>query len=185
MIKKKKLLLFILIAIVFVQCKSISKFHKKKEEKKSDKTEVEIIADGFFYYSFSKKLGYDLEGSEEKEFVKMVDAWLGVPYKYGGCSKEGTDCSCFVSAFYRDYFKVNLPRKSEDMQKLSMEIDASDLQTGDLLFFKIKSEKVSHVGIYISKKHFVHATTSKGVMINSLDENYYKTYFLKAGRIRE
>ena len=130
-------------------------------------------------------MGYQLNGDEDIQFLDMVDSWLGVPYKYGGCSKEGTDCSCFVYSFYKDFYNITLARKSEDMQKEAIEIDLAKIQTGDLVFFKIKTEKTSHVGIYISKNRFVHSTTSKGVMINSLDENYYKTYFYKAGRIKK
>lgn len=118
-----------------------------------------------------------------KKFIETVNAWLGVPYKYGGCSKDGTDCSCFVSTFYKDVYGISLPRKSEDMQLQSKTIEKDALQQGDLVFFKIEDVKISHVGIYISKGHFVHSTTSKGVMINSLDENYYKKYFHKAGRV--
>ena len=59
----------------------------------------------------------------------------------------------------------------------------NELQQGDIIFYKINGQKISHVGIYISKNHFVHASTSKGVMINSLDEPYYKKYYSGAGRV--
>ena len=171
-----KIFYFILIFASFTACKSNAKMQKTKtiQEQKFD-----------FYETYSQKLGYKLEGSEEKKFIETVDAWLGVPYKYGGCAKDGTDCSCFVSSFYKDVFGILLPRKSEDMKLLTttIEIVKDSLQQGDLVFFKITGEKVSHVGIYISKGYFVHATTSKGVMINSLDENYYKKYYLTAGRV--
>jgi len=173
-----KILIFILICIISVQCKSVSKSSKNKDLKAKENSDL------VFYEKYSKIFGYILEKNEEKAFIEMVDTWLGVPYKYGGCSKEGTDCSCFVSAFYKDFFKINLPRKSEDMYKQTEQIEINNLQWGDLVFFKIKSDKISHVGIYISSKHFIHATTSKGVMINSLDENYYKNYFYKAGRVK-
>lgn len=182
MIKKINLVLILLSAFILINCKSANKTRKPKV---IEKTENEKRAEAFFYHNYSKKLGYQLKGNEDLGFLEMVESWLGVPYKYGGCDKSGTDCSCFVAEFYKEYFKINLPRKSDDMQKQSKEIDVIDLQTGDLVFFKIKSEKTSHVGIYISNQHFVHATTSKGVMINSLDENYYKTYFFKAGRIKQ
>jgi hypothetical protein len=170
-----KIILFILIIAVFTACKSTSKLHKQEHLTHKSSSE--------FYKIYSQKLGYDLEGSEEKKFVEIVNAWLGVPYKYGGCTMEGTDCSCFVSVFYKDVYGISLPRKSEDMQLQSKTIEKDALQQGDLVFFKIEDVKVSHVGIYISKGHFVHSTTSKGVMINNLDENYYKKYFHKAGRV--
>jgi hypothetical protein len=162
------------ILIAFTACKSTSKIHKAIDVPKSETG---------FYEIYSHKLGYELNGSEEMKFIKSVDEWLGVPYKYGGCTKDGTDCSCFVSCFYQNVYGISLPRRSEDMKLQSKTIEKEALKQGDLVFFKITGEKISHVGIYISKGFFVHATTSKGVMINSLDENYYKKYFLTAGRI--
>ncbi|MFZ4400690.1 MAG: C40 family peptidase [Bacteroidales bacterium] len=175
--KLKLILFFFLLSFaVITACKSSSKIRKEESSHK--------LKSGF-YENYSRKLGYQLNGSEDKIFLETVVAWLGVPYKYGGCSKDGTDCSCFVSCFYREVFGINLPRKSEDMQQQSKTIEKETLQQGDLVFFKIAGEKVSHVGIYISQGHFVHATTYKGVMINSLEENYYKKYFHKAGRIEK
>jgi cell wall-associated NlpC family hydrolase len=164
-----------MIFLAFTACKSSSKTHKNPAIHKNNPD---------FYENYSKKLGYELEGSEDRKFLENVVAWIGVPYKYGGCTKEGTDCSCFVSSIYKDVFGITLPRKSEDIQQLTVSIDKEILKQGDLIFFKITGEKVSHVGIYISKKYFIHATTSKGVIINSLDERYYQKYFHKAGRVK-
>ncbi len=170
-----KIFFCIIVLAVFTACKSTSKIHKETPTQKPSSN---------FYETYSQKLGYTLDGSEDKKIIEKIASWLGVPYKYGGCSKEGTDCSCFVYAFYKDVFGITLPRKSEDMQQQSKHIEKKDLQQGDLVFLRIAGEKVSHVGIYISKGHFVHATTSKGVMINSLDENYYKKYYYTAGRVK-
>jgi len=172
MYTKQNTIYFLLILVIFSACKSNSRLHKTLPVQGSD-----------FYESYSQKLGYELDGSENKKLIETVHAWLGVPYKYGGCTKDGTDCSCFVSSLYKDVFGITLPRKSEEIKQKSKPIEKEILQQGDLVFFKITGEKVSHVGIYISKGHFVHATTSKGVMINSLDENYYKKYYLASGRM--
>ncbi len=174
MIIKLKLFSLIFIILAFTACKSTSRIKKDNPSNKPSSG---------FYDCYSQKLGYSLKGSEEKKFIEEVNAWLGVPYKYGGCDKNGTDCSCFVSSFYKDLYGISLPRKSEDMKQQTKTIDNKSLQQGDLVFFKITGEKISHVGIYISKGYFVHATTSKGVMINSLSENYYKKYYLTAGRV--
>ena len=168
-----KIFLFILALAAFTACKSTSKTHTLTKQNAE------------FYQTYSQKLGCELDGSEEKRFVETINTWIGVPYKYGGCDKTGIDCSCFVNIFYKDVFGITLPRKSEDMQQQSKIIEKHALQQGDLIFFKIEEEKVSHVGIYISKGHFVHSTTSKGVIINSLDENYYKKYYHTAGRMKQ
>lgn len=167
-------LFFIMILIAsLAACKSTSKIKKETASKQTTTPSYQVYA---------QKLGFELNGNEDSKFLETVISWLGVPYKYGGCSKEGTDCSCFVNAFYKEMYNKSLPRKSEDMQQQSKKLEIKDLHQGDLVFFKIFGEKVSHVGIYVSNMHFVHATTSKGVMINSLEENYYKKYFYSAGR---
>lgn len=136
-----------------------------------------------FYKKYSEKLGVELCGKEDKEFIKQITDWLGVPYVYGGESKEGTDCSGFVQTFYKNYNKTVLNRTAADLVKNCDTINKKDLQIGDLVFFKINNTKVSHVGIYLGKDRFIHAS-SKGVMVNSLTENYYKKYFFAAGRIK-
>jgi hypothetical protein len=156
-----------------IGCKSPSKIQNRSVSKNTN---------NYSNLNYSQKLGYELNGNENEKFLETVVSWLGVPYKYGGCSKEGTDCSCFVNAFYKEMYGKTLTRRSEDIMMQSIPVNKEALAEGDLVFFKITAEKVSHVGIYISKGHFIHATTSKGVMINSLEENYYKKYFFSAGR---
>lgn len=168
--------------LILVSCKTSSKIQKERNKPLSNLSKDEGNKKSNFYDIASQKLGYTLIGNEDTKFLSNAIDWLGVPYKYGGCTKEGTDCSCFVITFYKDVYGINLPRKSEDMLAKSTVIDRENLTTGDLLFFKIAGDKVSHVAIYVSKGNFIHATTSKGVMINNLEENYYKKYYYKAGR---
>ena len=150
-----------------------------KENKKILKKDTNIA----FYKEYSIKLGYELEGYEDMDFIKMIASWIGVPYKFGGCSREGIDCSCFVNTFYNEFYGITLRRRAEDMQMDIHPVDINELQQGDIIFYKIAGQKISHVGIYISKKRFIHASTSKGVMINSLDEAYYAKYYSGAGRV--
>lgn len=168
--------------ITFYSCKTTSKTHKEIKQPTKISNDGEIKKNNF-YLNASQKLGYNLAGDEDTKFISNAVDWIGVPYKYGGCTKEGTDCSCFVITFFKEVYGINLPRKSEDMLAKTNIIERENLKIGDLLFFKISGDKVSHVAIYISKGNFIHATTSKGVMVNNLDENYYKKYFFKAGRI--
>ncbi len=175
--------ILIFISLIFTfSCKTASKTQKEKNKHTNEIKEVDFKKNNFYEIA-SQKLGYNLNGNEDTKFLSHAIDWLGVPYKYGGCTKEGTDCSCFVITFYKEVYGINLPRKSEDMLAKANEVERESLKTGDLLFFKIAGDKVSHVAIYISKDNFIHATTSKGVMINNLDENYYKKYYFKAGRI--
>lgn len=109
--------------------------------------------------------------------------WLGTKYKYSGNSSEGIDCSGFVSMVYQNVFCVDLSGSASRIYSLSSAIEKSELKEGDLLFFKINKEHVSHVGLYLGNNKFAHATTKAGVIISDLDEVYYQKYFYKAGRV--
>jgi len=136
-----------------------------------------------FYSVYSKKLGVKLEGKENKKLIKSMAAWKGTPYKYGGTTKKGTDCSGFVSTIYKEVYNKKLHRRSRDMIKDVRIIRKSKLKTGDLIFFKTRGRKISHVGIYIADNKFIHAA-SKGVVVNNLDQAYYKKTYYKSGKVK-
>jgi lipoprotein Spr len=119
-----------------------------------------------------------------KNFQKLVNDWLGSPYKYGGCTKEGTDCSGMVYTFYKEVYQIELPRSSEEIYKKARKIDENQVKPGDLVFFAIKNKQVSHVGMYLSERKFIHSSTSKGVIVSSLNELYYKERFIGFGAYR-
>lgn len=125
-----------------------------------------------------QKLNIELDESSNIKLYRLIDEWYGTPHKDGGCSKEGTDCSCFVRMAVQEVFQKQLPRNSFEMYKYTVRADTTELKEGDLVFFTTKSKEVSHVGIFLKNQQFVHVSSSKGVIINSLNENYYrKTYF--------
>ena len=136
-----------------------------------------------FYASYSKKLGVNLKGNEDKKLIKVMAEWKGTRYKYGGTTKRGTDCSGFVGAVYREVYGKKLHRTSRDMVKDVRIIRKKNLKTGDLIFFKTSGRKISHVGIYIADNKFIHAA-SKGVVVNDLDQTYYKKAYYKSGRVK-
>lgn len=131
-----------------------------------------------------QKLGISAKQVKDSKFYSFIDAWYGTPYKYSGCQKSGIDCSCFTNLLYDEVYNKKIPRSSSEMFKASDLVSLEDAKVGDLLFFKIGGSSISHVGIYIWGKLFVHASTSKGVIINSLDEAYYKKYFFSAGKLK-
>ncbi len=118
----------------------------------------------------------------EDRLMQVINSWLGTPYKYGGESRSGADCSGFVKAVYSEVYGVTLPRTSQAMLEESQGINSEQLRPGDLVFFEI-SHKNFHVGIYTGGRKFAHASEKKGVIISSLDEPYYVRTFIKAGRI--
>lgn len=127
----------------------------------------------------------DVTGLEIKELAlyAFIDDWLGVKYKYGGTTKNGVDCSGFTNLLYNNVFKKELPRSSSDIAAVAKSVAKKELSEGDFVFFSIRSNKVDHVGIYLANNRFVHASTSKGVIISSLEHPYYAKHFKKGGRI--
>lgn len=137
-----------------------------------------------YKYFISKGILFD-STSNLKLYNEVYD-WLGVPYRYGGRSKLGADCSGFASQIYKLVYNYSIRGSSYDIYKRLMPVEKGDLKEGDLVFFKIKYARISHVGVYLSNNKFIHATSyGKYVTINDLNENYYKRYYYSAGRINE
>lgn len=99
--------------------------------------------------------------------------WQGTPYRYGGMNKRGVDCSGFVSLVYQQILGQELPRTTAKQIYLGESIAKSELQIGDLIFFKT-GWLTRHVGVYVWDNRFLHASTSQGVMISLLDNSYWK-----------
>lgn len=108
--------------------------------------------------------------------------WRSVKYKEGGLSKSGVDCSGFVYRTYLDRFGIRLPRSTELLAKNGAVIPAARLLPGDLVFFKT-GVKQRHVGIYVGDRNFIHASTSRGVTISSLDNVYWSRNYWKSIRV--
>lgn len=115
---------------------------------------------------------------------RFIDEWYGVKYRMGGTSKNGIDCSAFVQTLYQYVFGFNLLRTAGMQFGESQYIKSmSDLKEGDLVFFRINTSRISHVGVYLKNNFFVHSASSKGVSIANLTSDYWNKYFAGGGRI--
>ncbi len=112
-----------------------------------------------------------------------MDKYLGVRYRYGGTGISGMDCSGFVSRVFYDALNISLPRSSAAQAKVGVAVRKANLAFGDLVFFKIRRNRISHVGIYIGDNYFVHASTKLGVIVSSLNEPYYQRTYATARRL--
>ncbi len=122
--------------------------------------------------------------SFESRLTQEIESYLGVPYRWGGTSRKGMDCSGLVGIVYRNVLGIQLPHSARMMFKQGKFIEEQELKIGDLVFFEnIENYGVSHVGIYIGNHRFAHASTTKGVTISSLHERYYHNRFIGARKI--
>ncbi len=169
-----RLVPFLLFMLLLPACKS-KKHISKNEEVQAPVKNATIV---------SEKLGISEREVGKSNLYTFIGEWYGTPYKYGGCGKDGIDCSCFSGALYRHVYGKNLARSARDIYKDCNRVKESNLKEGDLLFFKIGSKDITHVGVYLKDRKFVHASTKKGVMISDLDEEFFKKTFYEAGRLR-
>lgn len=112
---------------------------------------------------------------EDKLIYKAIN-YLGTPYKYGGnTAVEGFDCSSFVRHVYKESVNINLPRVSADQSRKGKKVTFKNMKKGDLIFFKVKSRRVNHVGMYMGDGTFIHApSTGKVIRIESINKAYWK-----------
>ncbi|CAN5540812.1 NlpC/P60 family protein [soil metagenome] len=132
---------------------------------------------------YSQEFGFDLPDSGSLMLYDTLENWLGTPYRFAGNCEKGIDCSGFVNMLYdRVYGKKLGARNSAEIYSQLEKIDIDDIQQGDLVFFRIRKNRISHIGLYLGNHKFVHASSSNGVIISDMNEPYYKKYFAGAGR---
>lgn len=132
--------------------------------------EVEQFPKGANYYDKITKM------------VRKAFSLVGSAYKFGASAGGNTyDCSLFTQTIFRK-IGLSLPRSSIEQSAIGTKIARKNLVVGDLIFFKTYRKSPSHVGIYIGDNKMIHASTSKGVTIDDIDDNYYKKRYLFAKR---
>lgn len=116
--------------------------------------------------------------------LKRALGLLGTPYRWGGESTEGFDCSGLVGYVFRSALGIELPRVSRDMANNGEKIEKAALTAGDLVFFSRRGKRVDHVGIYVGNGNFVHAPrTGRDVTVSSLTDGYWSGKFMQARRV--
>ena len=123
--------------------------------------------------------------SKPTNLEKYAKEWLGAKYVYGAASKKKTDCSGYVMQVYKGFYNIALDHNAQRIYDdgRGYSIRRTKLQEGDLVFFG-NFWKISHVGIYLKGNRFIHASTSKGVVITSMDDNYWSSKYKGARRFK-
>lgn len=134
----------------------------------------------------SVRLGIDVNLEDNHKLYIEAAEWIGVPYRPGGDSKRGTDCSGLTCQLYKKVYRTQLSRSTDEQKDESSKVARRNLREGDLVFFSSSrsGRKVAHVGIYLKNGKFIHASTSSGVIVSRLDEKYYTKHWMSGGRIR-
>ena len=130
--------------------------------------------------------GLKIDKNDTPSLYREVASWIGTPYKYGGNTRSGIDCSGLVSYIYNSVYGISLDRMSEAIYRQCKPVSKKHLEEGDLVFFSTgKKHRINHVGIYLKNGYFVHSSTSKGVIISHLQEPYYIARWRGGGKIRK
>jgi lipoprotein Spr len=174
-------LLVALLGLILISCAAQPRFCPEPPEQKKEKgireKETQRTEEAQTVYS-EKQSSLD-----RGKMGKIIDSYMGSPYKRSGETKGGMDCSGLVVAVYRQYSGFKLPHDTQKLFKLVKRIDKENLAYGDLVFFSDGWFKVSHVGIYLGEGKFVHSIEDFGVIVSSLEEDYYKKKYLGARRV--
>ncbi|KXB70992.1 NlpC/P60 family protein [Peptoniphilus sp. DNF00840] len=134
--------------------------------------------------NFAAKKVAGPNASIANKVISSAESKLGSTYVYGDTGKAGFDCSGLVYSIYNDELGISIPRSSRSQSTFGKQVDKSDLQEGDLVFFNTTGNGVSHVGIYVGDGKFIHASSGQGkVMTSSLSEAYYQDRYVNATRI--
>ncbi|MCU0380388.1 MAG: C40 family peptidase [Chitinophagaceae bacterium] len=132
-------------------------------------------------FRYAILMDVEVEQLSNQPLYKYIDEWWGTPYRLGGSSRQGIDCSAFVQGLMGSVYGISLPRVAREQKDYCQPLRMDELKEGDLIFFNTRGG-VSHVGVYLHNNHFVHAATSGGIMISSLEESYWQRRMLGAGR---
>jgi len=175
-----------LLILFMVGCKAKTdwrdNYKKDKSSKNTNTTKKTTIKKPNDLAEISEILDVSESTLKNKNLYNFIINWYGTPYKYGGMNEDGIDCSGFTNILYKEIYKIQIPRVSKDIAENVKRKYTEDLKEGDLVFFSFgKTGIVNHVGIYLHNNKFVHASTSKGVIISNLTEPYYGDYLVKCG----
>lgn len=124
------------------------------------------------------------EGSVVAKLSAIQREWRNTPYRLGGTSKKGIDCSAFTQMVYREVYGVELPRMTVDQAQEGRKVSKSELKAGDLVVFKTgRGPNGRHIGVYVKNGEFMHASTKGGVIFSSLSSPYWSRAYWQARRL--
>jgi cell wall-associated NlpC family hydrolase len=163
----------------------------KKENEKSNrfpgKRDTTALSTTLVDSNKAVAASWAISKDQQEAMMQEIRSWMGTPYRFGMVEKgKGTDCSGFVGYVFKKVLNLELPRIASDIYARGEILEQKDLQFGDLVFFEntYKGAKgASHVSIYVGQNRIAHASTTVGVTISELSENYYAKHYLGCRRV--
>ncbi len=148
----------------------------------SDRDEAAIEKCTSLQFKYAQLLNVEVEALSNTALYNFIEQWWGAPYRYGGATRDGIDCSAYSGTLVHNIYGITLPRTARSQYDECYKLKKSELQEGDLVFFRTR-RGVSHVGVYLGNGYFTHASTSSGVVISNLEEEYYNKRYIGGGRL--
>lgn len=176
MIKRYFVLISLFAAVVFSSC------HSKRAVLRGEPGEV-VAPQPSIADKYAEILGVDPTQIQNGRLYAFIDQWMGTPYKFGGLDHDGIDCSGLAYLLEQQVYGINIPRTTGEQVQVIKRRYEDQLQEGDLVFFDYDGKKFSHVGIYLQNGYYVHASSSRGVMITKLHDPYTYKYFSRCGSV--
>lgn len=175
--KKAFYFLLALIPLLYTSCRS--------KKILTDASRSRAVTSGSLKERYASILNVKEKDLDNEKLYRFIDNWMGVPHRTGGMDKNGVDCSAFTSILEKEIYSRSVPRTAKSMADIIKRKYEEDLKEGDLVFFDFQGQKFSHVGVYLHNNKFVHASTSKGVIISDLKDSWYYKYFSRGGSIKD
>jgi len=176
---KRGLRCFLLLSVTVLV---LSSCHSKKAVLKGEPGEI-VQPQASIAEKYSQILGVDEGAIQNGRLYAFIDQWMGTPYKFGGLDKDGIDCSGLALLLEQQVYGINIPRMTSQQVTVIKRKYEEELQEGDLVFFDYDGKKFSHVGIYLQNGYYVHASSTKGVIIVKLHDPYTYKYFSRCGSV--
>ncbi len=172
--------ILIFVFIIFAGCRPYPRY-RTGEAPPPEERKIQQPLDRQYEAADAKKL----QTSSDKliELGRIIQSYLGTPYKGQSPYRKGIDCSQFTREVYNKFNGTKLPRTVKKQFQVGQNVSGTKLRYGDLVFFRTDGRSISHAGIYIGYNEFVHASTSEGVRISDIRSDYWKNHFVGARRI--